>query len=723
MSVEASPSPAEIGTLLDLEQLTPRARRQLAGDAEGTPWMTGDRLFTDWKSGDVFDLGEPNAEGIGDMLDVDGTARQLEQVLSLPLRAAPITLVGGTERGRRLVREQVPEQLMTMVFGQMTSAIAYRKAFFELTWRQDGRQVLLDGASFRPARSCQAAFDRKGRPIGFRQRIANPQLLTAEEWAKAYGGEQPGWARIPKQRALIYTHGTHREPLKGISDLSVAWWAYETRKKLLFLWLQFLELQSQPKVLVYGKDMAQAKRNMTSIAQLVAGGYAPAERPDDPQAKAFDILETAGRGAELYESAVRYLESHMTDSVLAGFTKLSTGAAVGNAGSRALSTDASAFFRDGRQAVADEESAQAKVQLFAPICIYNGLTPADVPTARIGPLSKEHMSTALGMVEKLVTAPTVNAPPEFLQGLLTVVAPLLGLDAEKLGDAITRRAAEQAEQQADQAIASGFGGETGDAAGPPPTRPRPGAPDQQGAELAHAVDSTTWIYRRARELGDADAALAEYRGARPVSTSHIDLASPTSSAAAVSGDGGGGDQKDKPAEEHTGGMICLVPDAETAQALRIEGGEPLEELHLTLAFLGDDVTGWDDDTRSRALDAGREVAGDLNALLDGAPLEARAFAHTTFNADRGPDGDRDPCAVYGIGDSEFLAGAHEATLDALHSRNVAYPRQHTPWVPHVTAGYGKTGADLRFLGPVKFDRVAVVIGGDWAYLPLDDDSH
>jgi len=159
--------------------------------------------------------------------------------------------------------------------------------------------------------------------------------------------------------------------------------------------------------------------------------------------------------------------------------------------------------------------------------------------------------------------------------------------------------------------------------------------------------------------------------------------------------------------EHTGGMVALIP-ADPGPLL-IDGGEPADELHVTLAYLGDDVTGWSDEQRSDILTAAQSMAAEQPG-----PIEARAFAHATFN----PDGhaDREPCAVYLIGDSG-------APLD-LHQRfaPLASADQHPGYVAHLTAGYGKTAADLTYTGPVTFDRLRVALGDDVHDFPLSPAS-
>lgn len=158
---------------------------------------------------------------------------------------------------------------------------------------------------------------------------------------------------------------------------------------------------------------------------------------------------------------------------------------------------------------------------------------------------------------------------------------------------------------------------------------------------------------------------------------------------------------------HTGGMIALVPDVESLELLPVDAGEPVHELHLTLAYLGDDVS-----TLTEAEVA--ELEQHVRSAAAGSwPLLARVMGHGTFN----PDGynDRKPCAVYLVGDCAELAGLHERFAV------LARVPQHAPWIPHVTAGYGKTAADLRYTGPVVFDRLRLALGETVVDVPLVGD--
>lgn len=153
---------------------------------------------------------------------------------------------------------------------------------------------------------------------------------------------------------------------------------------------------------------------------------------------------------------------------------------------------------------------------------------------------------------------------------------------------------------------------------------------------------------------------------------------------------------------HTGGMIALVPA--DPGVLVVDGGDPAEELHLTLAYLGDDVSDLDESGRAMILSDARGVAEQM------APVEAEIMGHAAFN----PTGanDRDPCAVYlvsgpGLPDVKAAFAGHDTS-------------EHPVFLPHVTAGYGLAPGDLSYVGPVVFDRLRVALGAEVTDFPLGD---
>lgn len=158
----------------------------------------------------------------------------------------------------------------------------------------------------------------------------------------------------------------------------------------------------------------------------------------------------------------------------------------------------------------------------------------------------------------------------------------------------------------------------------------------------------------------------------------------------------------------TGGMIALYPRQDYAHMLAVPGGESPDELHVTLAYLGEDVSDLDP----------APLAHLVARLTDPATtITARIMGHAIFNPDGGgPDGDKDPCAVYLVGDTEQIPELHRDLLEGLDSFPV--PPQHSPFIPHLTAGYSLPIAALSYAGPVEFDRVGLAFAGDTHFFPL-----
>src|SRR5688572_2062837 len=162
------------------------------------------------------------------------------------------------------------------------------------------------------------------------------------------------------------------------------------------------------------------------------------------------------------------------------------------------------------------------------------------------------------------------------------------------------------------------------------------------------------------------------------------------------------------AEEHTGAMIALVPSAEGAERIAVDGGEDADQLHATSCYLGEAAL-IPQEVREQLVECVAECANRLTSVA------ARAFSISIFNpitaalsigretscelddtdyhtlideltAGGGPDS----CVVLGITGStvqrayDVLAGDVYETLDLA---GVDYPTPHSPWIPHITLLY------------------------------------
>jgi hypothetical protein len=167
-------------------------------------------------------------------------------------------------------------------------------------------------------------------------------------------------------------------------------------------------------------------------------------------------------------------------------------------------------------------------------------------------------------------------------------------------------------------------------------------------------------------------------------------------------------------------MIALMPTAEDAKRLALRGGETAGDLHLTLAFLGDDMSTWSDIQKEELA----SITGALSALYFDGPLTANIFGVAHWN------GQSDSASwVWSVGDSpgeHCLGLAHSLAIEAMestHDRPPA-PEAHSPWVAHVCAAYTKDltlAKELeRRLGTITFDRIRVSFGDEDHDYPLGD---
>lgn len=171
------------------------------------------------------------------------------------------------------------------------------------------------------------------------------------------------------------------------------------------------------------------------------------------------------------------------------------------------------------------------------------------------------------------------------------------------------------------------------------------------------------------------------------------------------------------AVEHTGAMVALRMTDDDAARLAVDGGEPAEELHLTLMYLGEaaDINAA---SRQAIVDSLTALAAEWHSAAAGElELAGDVFAISAFNP---ANPDKQPCVVLGVS-GEQVAAAHQQVSDAVKSV-YGPPAQHLPFVPHVTLAYtddlGLVGQLADRTGPVSFDRLRIAFAGANHDIPL-----
>lgn len=167
---------------------------------------------------------------------------------------------------------------------------------------------------------------------------------------------------------------------------------------------------------------------------------------------------------------------------------------------------------------------------------------------------------------------------------------------------------------------------------------------------------------------------------------------------------------DAGAAKHQGLLVSLWLDERSAQALAVPGGEPMSQLHITLAYCGD-VAKIGDMGVARALLSVSQVASAAR------PLSGEVGGWGMFTGSASSDG-KD--VFYAVPDIPGLSTLREQLASALVSCGVP-PRADHGWAPHITLLYAERGAQPPTVSrgvALEFGAVSVSVGDKRCDIPL-----
>jgi len=383
-------------------------------------------------TGLVYDYREPTVGQLQEMLDHDGKAKSLEQVLAMPLIGAGWHIVPGEGNDDHTTAQWVEALLrkdtasggmktpMETIIAQMTSAFVFRRSYHEKVFKQDeNNQVVYDKVAWRPADTCTMLRNQN-----------NGDLQGFTQWVLG----KPIQVNIVLPYALVYIHGQHRNPVKGISDLQVVYHNYRTKEKLKFLWYTYCETMSLPRTIVLATSDSAAKKAAQAIAALKNAGVAGI-----PKEWVQEIvpLMPGTAGSREFQEAIAYLDSDSALSLLAGFTDLSSramgtgvGMGSGTRGSYGLSQSQIAFFMTLLKAYATELATCVTESMITDLVRWNKGTTVQIPQFALGPLEESDVTQAFALLQTITQSQSMNVPTEFIEQLTLLIADELGINTD-----------------------------------------------------------------------------------------------------------------------------------------------------------------------------------------------------------------------------------------------------------------------------------------------------
>lgn len=165
-------------------------------------------------------------------------------------------------------------------------------------------------------------------------------------------------------------------------------------------------------------------------------------------------------------------------------------------------------------------------------------------------------------------------------------------------------------------------------------------------------------------------------------------------------------------QQHSGMMLAFMLDPATASQLTLPGGEPVDNLHVTLAFLGD--------KNEVMLDLERLKQEIADFATEAAPLKGTTGGLGRFTPSESSDNASPVIALVNV---PGLQAWRAALVERLERIGVAVANDFD-YTPHITLAYIDADAPLPVesvpIVPLAFDAICLAIGDDHYYFNIGE---
>lgn len=416
----------------------------------------------------------PTVRQLVTMRRMDGHARALFRLLTLPIRAAltSATFVpaeGGEEEADfiDLVFNTAPANGgMTITFhrfmSQMLGALfdgfaAFEKVFWQPQYGPLAGKYTLQKLAYRPSDTITFVTDKNGGFAGLRQRATNGGKITD--------------AYIEPDYSFYYAAQEEERKFYGVSFFQSAFYHYDKKVKLYYtahLAAQRAAVGTRIGTVPPNASMGAKREFATALGNLALAQFMMV-----PEGFKVELLKESGNFDFL--NLINHHNHMMSESILANFFDKDSGGGSGESGALVnFAQPGDDMFILMLRAVMDDVANQINHYIIPQLIDYN-FEGGKYPTFTWGKLTDEQKQAIASTFDKLATAgTTVNATPEFMRALEENVAEEMGLEIDY--DEVDERIAEEQAAAQAQLFAAGVGPDGQPLA---PGTESPGAPGAQ----------------------------------------------------------------------------------------------------------------------------------------------------------------------------------------------------------------------------------------------------
>lgn len=369
-------------------------------------------------NGEVIETEKVKIKDLKKMLDNDGTAQALFNVISMPILATGYDILPEDDTPEAKEQAEAIKDALTrpphrggmttpfdLVIEDMLRAVVEGWRGYEKVFAiQDGKVVYRKLAQ-RDNSNTTLIEDDRGGFNGLKQ--------------YAMIGNDLKYVHIPREFSFIYTYGKSYHWLKGRSAFKAAYYHYDKKHRAYYLANQALQSGAIPWKVV----RSMSKTSNTNLDEVVdtvdeLGFRATVGLPENYELDTLDV----GKGGTDVNKYIEHHNAEMARSILAQFMMLGTGS---NVGSWALSSDQSDLFIQALNSITKSLEMHINSYVIPDLHDYNYENPkyATFKFNNVSDSTKELLKTfAVEIIKK-----SDGLPEDFVDSLLDKLKDHLGI--------------------------------------------------------------------------------------------------------------------------------------------------------------------------------------------------------------------------------------------------------------------------------------------------------